>query len=160
MARRWSGKGWAWILERLDYKGEECLIWPLARTPEGYGYVAINGKPRRAHRVMCELVNGPAPKDRPHAAHLCGNGHLGCCTPKHLAWKNASENQKDRRRHGRPEGGIGRRTRLTREQIDLIQNSRGKISEWALVEQLNIKRGTIQYWRRKAALSSHQGKEQ
>jgi len=148
---RGKSKGVAWIMANLGYAGDDCLIWPFSRNNYGYGQVGFNGKVRKASRVMCEMVRGPAPLDKPQAAHSCGNGHLGCCNPRHLSWKDNSANQKDRRAHGSPEGAIGRRTRLTVGQIELIQSTRGIVTQENLAAQLGVKRGTIEYWRRRAA---------
>ena len=148
---RGKGKGLAWIMAHLNEPEGDCLPWPFSRNNYGYGQVGYKGKVHKATRLMCELVNGPAPEDRPQAAHSCGNGHLGCCHPKHLSWKNNSANQKDRRVHGSPEGGIGRRTRLTPAQIYLIQSTKGIVTQESLAAQLGVKRGTIEYWRRQAA---------
>jgi hypothetical protein len=84
----------------INHKADTCLVWPYARTDSGYGRVFYKGKTRRAHRVVCELVNGPPPTDKHQAAHLCGRGHLGCVSPRHLAWKTGHENQADRLAHG------------------------------------------------------------
>ena len=48
----------------------------------------------------CEEVNGSPPTPYHDAAHSCGNGHLGCCTPKHLRWATRSENIADAITHG------------------------------------------------------------
>ena len=147
-----KGPGVLWIKAHLDYQGDDCLPWPYTLDPfYGRGRCSYNGKLYWAHRLMCEFVHGEAPEDRPQAAHSCGNGHLGCCNPKHLSWKSNSENQRDRRAHGRPEGAIGRRTRLDDDQIRAIQEAKGKVSQIALADQFGVKRGTIEYWHRKVA---------
>lgn len=150
-ANRGKGRGLRWLKANVNYQGDDCLIWPFCRNNYGYGQLGINGKVHKASRVMCQLVHGTAPQDRPQAAHSCGNGHLGCCHPWHLSWKDNSANQKDRRAHGSLEGAIGRRTRLTTGQIELIQSTVGIITQERLAAQLGVKRGTIEYWRRRAA---------
>lgn len=143
-----KGKGTAWIMANVGYAGDDCLLWPFSRNNYGYGQMGHEGKQIKAHRLMCELAHGPAPIDRPQAAHSCGNGHLGCCNPKHLSWKDNSANQHDRRAHGSPEGAIGRKTRLTQDQIRRIWDSPGRETQLALAAEFGVKRGTIEYWLR------------
>lgn len=144
-----KGRGLKWLQEHVSHDGDECLIWPFGKNHQGYGQLGYCGKVRKAHHIMCLLAHGPAPADRPQAAHSCGNGSGGCVHPRHLSWKNNSENQRDRRAHGSPEGAIGRRTRLTPMQISEIQEAKGKIPQLTLAAQFGVKRGTIEYWHRK-----------
>jgi len=93
--------------------GYECLIWPYAKTNKGYGVgygrTKINGRKQIVSRIICEAVRGAPPTPRHEAAHSCGNGHLGCCTKRHLFWKTPEENWEDRRRHGRHRTIFGRK---------------------------------------------------
>jgi DNA-binding transcriptional regulator YiaG len=144
-----KGPGVLWIKEHMNYQGDDCLTWPYTIDPfYGRGRCSYNGKLYWAHRLMCEFVHGDAPEDRPQAAHSCGNGHLGCCNPRHLSWKTNSENQIERREHGRPEGGKGTRTYLTPDQISEIRTSKGIIPQLKLADKFGVKRGTIEYWQR------------
>lgn len=145
-----KGKCAAWVFDHIGYQGDDCLMWPYGRTTHGYGQLGYMGEMYAAHRFMCELAHGKAPADKPQAAHSCGNGHLGCCNPKHLSWKSNSENQRDRRAHGTQKGGIGTRTRLTQDQIERIWRSPGKETQFGLAAELGVKRGTIEYWLRRA----------
>lgn len=146
---RRRGPGLKWLREHLDYRGDECLIWPYFRDPDhGGGKLSVDGKLYWAHNYMCILVHGPAPADKPQAAHSCGNRHLGCVHPKHLDWSDNSGNQHDRRAHGRPEGANGRLTHLTSEQVAEIRKAKGKVPQFTLARLLGVKRGTIEYWQR------------
>lgn len=82
----------------VPYDGDECLIWPYARTPAGYG-VLDGHKIKVVSRRLCEEAYGPPPTPKHHAAHSCGNGHLGCVTRRHLSWKTPKENGADRIAH-------------------------------------------------------------
>lgn len=84
----------------LSHMSDECLIWPYGKTGQGYGQIWVKGKVLLASRYICERVNGAPPTTKHHAAHSCGNGHLGCVNPKHLNWKTVAENQADRLTHG------------------------------------------------------------
>lgn len=110
MARH--GEPLRWLLDHVEYPEKGCLIWPFARDGKGYGSLGKKG----AHRRMCEIVNGPAPTPKHHAAHSCGNGHLGCVHPRHVRWATCSENQMDRFLHGtatNQHGPLKRRTSPT-----------------------------------------------
>lgn len=68
------GSGLKWLHEHKDYSSEFCLLWPFGRA-EGYGTLgAPGGGMQYAHRVMCELVYGPAPSPKHHAAHTASHG--------------------------------------------------------------------------------------
>lgn len=131
-----KGKGIQFLRDHAADEDGPCLIWPFARDSlNGDGFVAYMGRSRKAHRVMCDLVNGPPPTPLHQAAHSCGNRHLGCVHPKHLSWKTNSENQLDRRRHGTagkgPKGNA--RHRLTADQVAEIRSGAVKRTqkEWA-----------------------------
>jgi hypothetical protein len=92
----------------LPYSGDECLIWPFYRDPDGYaGKIRWNTRdPEAACRVICREVHGEPPADNSQAAHNCGNGHLGCVNPKHLQWKMPKENKADELIHGTRNRGV------------------------------------------------------
>lgn len=82
-----------WLRAHRDYPHAEfCLIWPFASSNAGYGTFVREKKKFYVHRVMCEMVNGPAPGPGYQAAHSCNRGHEGCANPRHLRWKTRSEN--------------------------------------------------------------------
>lgn len=58
-----------WIKENSSYEGEECLIWPFSRSTDGRGQIYINGKNKKANRVMCEIAHGAPVVDDMQAAH-------------------------------------------------------------------------------------------
>lgn len=84
-----------------NYTGDECLTWPFHTDRKGYaGHIYMDAKKVRSYRMSCEIENGPAPSPEHDAAHLCGRGHEGCVSRKHLAWKSRVENAADRVLHG------------------------------------------------------------
>lgn len=150
MSRRdGDGEGIKFLRAHLSDTSAECLIWPLSRDPYyGRGRMGFEGRHYWAHRLMCEMVHGPAPSEYHQAAHNCGNGSGGCVNPKHLEWKTNSENQLDRRAHGTQAGAKGSRTRFTPEQIEQIRQLKGRLPQIAIAELFGCKRGTIEYWQR------------
>lgn len=84
----------------LPYRGRKCLIWPYARTPDGYGQIKIDGKMKSVHRLVCAEVYGPPTTPDHLAAHNCGLGHTGCCASTHVRWATHAENVADKIIHG------------------------------------------------------------
>jgi hypothetical protein len=76
---------------------DTCLIWPFSTVIGGYGRLKVAGKKHLAHRLVCEQTHGPAPADRPEAAHRCGVA--GCVNPYHVRWASAKENAADKKLH-------------------------------------------------------------
>lgn len=93
-----------WIIDHSSHVGDECLIFPFYRHPNGYGVVWVgscDGRRRTgAHRRMCEEVHGEPPTSAHEAAHSCGNGNQGCVHPGHLRWATRKENAQDAVAHG------------------------------------------------------------
>jgi hypothetical protein len=82
---------------------EECVDWPYARNPDGYGnlHVAPGGPWKAAHRYACEQAHGLPPTPKHEAAHSCGRGASGCVNPRHLRWATSAENKADMERQAR-----------------------------------------------------------
>lgn len=134
-----------WLKEQVSHNGDDCLIWPFARS-RGYGMLSDgNKKIRKAHRVLCEMVHGLPPTPEHEAAHSCGNGHGGCVNPKHLSWKTRSENQRDRRAHGThrtcPPGAS--RFKLTAPDVAEIRLRQGSATVADLAQKFGVTRSTI-----------------
>lgn len=138
-----------WILAHARYSGDDCLPWPFTRDWQGRGLLGVHGKIRKAHRVMCEAAHGPAPTKLHHAAHECGNGHLGCINPRHLSWKTKEENARDRIRHGHPGGNRnGPQTLFTPLQVEeLRRHLRAGVSVTKIAAQMGVARSVITYWK-------------
>lgn len=89
----------AFIREHVAHKGGDCVIWPYARAWNGYPEMRFEGRPARAHRVMCKLAHGEPPLPDFEASHTCENGHLGCVNPQHLIWESHYDNHQRKRGH-------------------------------------------------------------
>jgi hypothetical protein len=129
----------------MGHQGDECVTWPFSRV---HGYGGINLKlaetpvTTKAHRVMCFMAHGAPPTPQHQASHSCGKGHEGCVNPAHLSWKTASENQRDRRRHGTA-GHQNKHFKLTSEAAAEILALRGKETVTSLAKRFNVHRSTI-----------------
>jgi len=144
--RRGKGAALAWLRSYATWTGEDCLIFPFCRNGEGYGTLGVNGKVKKANRVMCELAHGPAPTPRHMSAHSCGNGHGGCVHPGHLSWKTPAENEQDKKAHGTHGGGRGNRSILTPAQVLEIRASKGVITAAVLGKKFGLTRAGVRYW--------------
>lgn len=84
-ARRNSGPNY-----KEEDRGHEtvCWIWQKA-TSKGYGIIAINNKPCRAHRIYYYKKYGNIPKDKV-LDHLCREP--SCVNPEHLEPVTQAEN--------------------------------------------------------------------
>lgn len=132
-----AGRGITFLRAHTDYNRAICLTWPYSRDDKGYGILGNEGRVLKAHRVMCELVHGPAPLGH-EASHSCGRGHLGCVNPTHLSWKTRSENQLDRRRHGTQQPRHwGRAGKLTPAQVLQISALKGQKTEMELAKMFD-----------------------
>ena len=140
------GKGVQFLRSMVGHNGNECVLWPYCKDGNGRGQCAFNGRLVLAHRFLCEIVNGKPPSARHHAAHSCGNGHLGCVNPNHLSWKTQAENEADKRNHGRSGHGHDTMATLTQDQIAEIRASRGVVPAEMLAKRFGLKRGGIRYW--------------
>jgi hypothetical protein len=90
----------------IEYKEDDCLIWPFGTNPSGHAVLnrleKINGS-RYVSRYICEKVYGPAPTKFHEAAHSNGNEaclSAACINPKHLRWATHQENIFDIIKHG------------------------------------------------------------
>lgn len=135
------------IFAHMYCKDASCLLWPYGHDGQGYARAKVEGfGTRLAHRIMCELVNGPPPFDGAVARHLCGMGHEGCVNPQHLAWGTVSDNNKDKIDAGRQPIGeeIGRSV-LSPEKVRLIRRlSAQGASQRQIAGQFGVSHGTVQ----------------
>lgn len=133
------GEPMRWITEvALAFCGDECLTWPFA-TSKGYGRIWTGKFTDYAHKVVCQLAHGPAPRPNSDAAHACGNGHIGCVNPRHLSWKSRSDNSADRLLHGTDHRGEKHpNVKLTEGDVRKIRALKGQMGVKEMAKEFNI----------------------
>jgi len=143
--KTFHGAGLDWINSILQTEDEDCQIWPFAKNDNGYARITIEGKQLLVHRIVCEKVNGPSTKEKPLALHSCGNGHLGCASPKHLRWGDHQQNAKDAESHGiHQKGSRNNQAKLTQDQVEEIRKKSSEgIKDQELADQFSVHRVTI-----------------
>lgn len=133
------------FVECLLTNTDECIEWPFAKLGRGYGQLTVGGKKRPAHRIACEIINGPPPTDEHVAAHNCGNGHLGCVNPRHVRWATPAENQADCVLHGTDSRGEkAHRAKLTEEDVREIWSLIGSVSLGVIAKRFSVSKGAVQ----------------
>ena len=102
----------AFLAVAEQYAGDDCLIWPFAKTHDGYGHLQVDGKTQTANVIVCEVVHGPRPthvmKSRirvekavlaAYLRNICDGRHekkimqISCCTApitaaRSTTWQN------------------------------------------------------------------------
>lgn len=137
LAMQRRGETAAWIAEHATFTGNECLIWPFRRHPDGRAGRTSKGW---AARIMCEAAHGPAPTPDHQAAHACGKGHEACVNPTHLSWKTPVENMADTLAHGtRIQGSKHRGAKLTEEAVRSIRLLAGTMLQREIAERFGVK---------------------
>lgn len=87
-----------WLKEQIETRDRsECWEWPFGHA-NGYGTLAIQGSPRRAHRTAKILDGSLPPFEGAQARHTCDRRY--CCNPDHVLWGTAKDNAKDLRERG------------------------------------------------------------
>lgn len=146
--KAFRGEPAAFFSEALLYDGDGCLTWPFSRNASGYGTIfAPKGDDTIVSRKICRAIHGDPPNENYHAAHSCGNGHLGCVAPKHLSWKLPAENSEDKKQHGtfwnKSRGSNHRSSKLTENQVREIRANQGFQTADDAAKQYFVTRGAI-----------------
>ena len=147
-----NGRPLAWVIEQSVAETDDCIPWPFRRDEQGRGKLQIKGTRIIASRYMCRLVHGEPPTPKHHAAHSCGNGHVGCMNPKHLRWATPKENSADQKLHGTQQRGerYGL-AKLSDANAALILSLKGSgTTQQSLADRFGVHQSTISdIWRGK-----------
>lgn len=140
------GQPRAFLEKAKTNKSDECLLWPFGHNGAGYGHLEIDGRLTLAHRLICEAFNGPAPDAKQEAAHLCGNGHLGCITGRHLTWKTRGENASDMSIHGTSmRGEKAHFAKLNAADVVAIREMAPRLSHSEIANIFGVSRSNVAY---------------
>ena len=121
--------------EGFKKETDQCIEWPFNTDKKGYGRLTIGERSIRVHRLACERRWGPAPPDKPEAAHSCGNA--SCFNKYHLRWASSKENARDRKLHGRNNGGRGESNWNSKLKVTQILEIRALHGQGATLEELS-----------------------
>jgi hypothetical protein len=136
-----------WLEANVSHVGDGCLIWPFTRNVEGYPTLSdrtVRG--RGAHREMCVLAHGEPPTSKHHAAHSCGNGHMGCVNPRHLRWDTPKGNMADKIIHGRSNRGTKHpKNVLSEDEVLEIRGLAGRETISSMARRFGVSRTSVRY---------------
>jgi hypothetical protein len=101
------GKGLEILQKLIAVQTDECIVWPYAKRPQGYGSIWIDHYVYTTHTAAWYLShNLPIPKERQNLnvdticiCHTCDN--RPCINPKHLFKGTYDDNMEDMDKKGR-----------------------------------------------------------
>lgn len=120
----------AWLVAHIGHDGDDCLIWPFARSKrEGRAVGTFDlpghGKMHDPCTYLLTATKGPKPEPGMQAAHGCGKAHEGCVNPKHLRWATPLGNIADKKVHGtQNRGEMVATAKITPEIVRAIRASK------------------------------------
>ena len=114
-------------------KSKDCWLWTGCLDRDGYGFIGIDGVPRRTHRVVLLLEGSDVPSGM-LVCHHCDNP--SCVNPDHLFIGTQSDNIRDMYRKGRNnnvglKGEMNGSSKLTDAEVLAIREEPGKVRDIA-----------------------------
>src|SRR5215468_1835358 len=131
------------LLSKIRITESGCWEWIGFRKPDkfDYGYIWINGRNVKAHRVSYEQHKGPIPKGI-DVLHKCDNPP--CINPDHLFLGTRGENCKDCASKNRfPLNESHHNAKLSKEDIRTIFSLRESMSQTEIARQFGVNQSHI-----------------
>jgi hypothetical protein len=127
---------------------DECWPWIGTINDRGYGIVRVDGKLKKAHRVLWEEMNGTL-EEGECVLHKCDNPP--CCNPKHHFKGTKGDNNRDCANKGRntgarnaPRGEASPKAKLSEEVVTQIrQRADEGESDLSIARDLKVPRSTV-----------------
>ena len=136
------------VRERLEKHSQineatDCIEWRGSKSPEGYGYIKVNGRTRYVHRTAYEIHKGAIPK---HCVvmHQCDNPR--CINPDHLVVGSVADNIADKVAKARQaKGERNGRAKLRARQVAAIRRFHlaGRLTKSQLARKYSVDRACI-----------------
>jgi hypothetical protein len=101
----------------------DCLIWQGQKDKRGYGFLRLEGRLQRAHRIAYELRHGPIAGSMV-VLHSCDRP--SCVNPDHLSIGTQLENVRDMLNKGRANKATGARNAKTKLTDERVAEARAK----------------------------------
>lgn len=121
-----------------------CLLWKGKVAKDGYGYMRVQMRAVRPHKLSFIISGGILTEDRPWVLHSC---HTPLCVnPAHLHAGNHQENENEKVSAGRQARGEKiRNSKLSKEKVAEIraQFATGRFTKQTLADKNKVSRQTI-----------------
>ena len=130
------------LLENCEKDENGCLLWKGSTGLNGYGYIGINKKNWRTHRLAYFLANDEMPPPGHIVGHKCDVRR--CCNPDHLEAITHEENMRQMKERGRGRKVCKPMTPMPTRII--IANSSKSIA--ALAKEYSLDTRTVERYRK------------
>lgn len=129
---------------KVNKSDNDCWLWLANHDREGYGFIKVNKKMRRATHIAYELTFGEFDRSL-FVLHRCDVP--ACVRPEHLFLGTNKINMIDCSNKGRiAKGSRNGNSKLTSDQVRMIRESSKTQRE--LTKQFNISKGQVYHIQR------------